>query len=627
MEVYVDDILVKSIKAKDHCQHLTVMFDILRKYGMKLNPEEMCFRENGIQYPVYYVSKALHEAELRYSLVEKLAFTLLMAARRLRPYFLEHPIEVLTNSPLKQTLQRPDTSGRMVKWAVKLGQFDIKYTPHSSIKSQALVDFVSEFCNVPIEEQHKETPWKLYADGSSTGERSGAGIVLISPDHRIFCEALPFDFKASNNEAEYEALIAGARMALGLGISNLILHNDSQLVVNQVNGVYMAKEDRTDNYLRVVKKELERFNTTQVKQIPRSQNNHADALARLATSEAIEEFDSIHDEITPYLKIGKYLENSAEARKLRTRSARYTLIDNVLYKRGYSTPLLRCDKCQRLTPIINTPSRELNPVTAPWPFAKWGVDLIGPMPIGKEGFGIPHSIVTDNGKRFDNARLSDFCEELSIKKHFSSPNHPQPNGQVEAINKIIKHTLKAKLDLFKGGWAEELSSVLWSYRTTARTSTEETLFSLTFGIKAVIPLEINIPSLRITDYEEERNPIALRTKFNLTEEKMNNAELKNAVYKQWNAKYYNQKVRKREFEVGSLILRKAFLPTREIGSGCLGPNWEGPYLITNVLLKEAYELEDLGGRSLPILGMPTTLSSTISEWKKPPCNVNHINKN
>ncbi|XP_022849886.1 uncharacterized protein LOC111371977 [Olea europaea var. sylvestris] len=494
MEVYVDDMLVKSIKAKDHCQHLTEMFDILKKYGMKLNPRKCAFgvcsgrflcyivnnreieenhekiqaiiqmkpptkpgevqsltgrvaalsrppvlskpkagealkiylsvskhaisavltqEENDIQHPIYYVSKALHEAELRYSAVEKLAFTLLMAARKLRPYFLEHPIEVLTNSPLRQMLQRPDTSGRMVKWVVELEKFDIKYTPRSSIKGQTLTDCVSKFCNVPTEEQHKETPWKLYVDGSSTRERSGADVVLINPDHRMFCETLPFDFKASNNEVEYEALIAGARMASGLGISDLILHSDSQLVVNQVNGVYMAKEDRMDNCLRVVKKELERFKTTQVKQIPRSHNNHADALARLATSEEIEEFDSI--------PVGRMSLPSTEldkvARKLRTRSARYTLIDNILYKRGYSTPLLRClneeeaqyalqdihegicenhsgglslahkivrqgyfwpaikedslefvkrcDKCQRLAPIINTPPHELNPVTVP----------------------------------------------------------------------------------------------------------------------------------------------------------------------------------------------------------------------------------------------------------------------
>ena len=104
--------------------------------------------------------------------------------------------------------------------------------------------------------------------------------------------------------------------------------------------------------------------------------------------------------------------------------------------------------------------------------------------------------------------------------------------------------MKAKLDLFKGGWAAELPSVLRSYRTIARTSTGETPLSLAFGVEAVIPLEVSISSLRITDYDEERNHIALRTELDLTEEKRNNVELKNAVYKQRNA-YYNQKVRKK----------------------------------------------------------------------------------
>ncbi|XP_022889029.1 uncharacterized protein LOC111404455 [Olea europaea var. sylvestris] len=387
-----------------------------------------------------------------------------------------------------------------------------------------------------------------------------------------------------------------------------------------------------DNYLRVVRKEFENFNTTQVKQILRSHYDHADALARLATSERIEEFNSIpvgrisllaielaevalmmidpkptwQDEIIAYLKTGKCPENSIEARKLRIKSARYTLIDNVFYKRGYSTPLLRClneeeaqhalrdvheeiygnhfsglslahkiirqgcDKCQCLSPFINTPPRELNPVIAPWTFAKWGVDLIGHMPIGKGGvkftivvvdyftkwveaeplakiaeqkmtnflwksviyrFGIPHSIVTNNEKQFDNARLLDFCEEFSIKKHFSTPNHQQENSQVEAINKIIKHTLKAKLNVFKGRWAEELPSVLWSYRTTARISTGKIPFSLTFDVGVVIPLEVDIHSPRITTYDEEKNYMALRTELNLAKEKRNNVELKNVIYK------------------------------------------------------------------------------------------------
>lgn len=99
--------------------------------------------EDEIQHPVYYASKALHNAKIRYSPVENLAYALVIASQKLWPYFLEHPVEVLTSS--QQTLQKPDTSRRMVKWAVELGQFDIRYLPRTVVKGQALFDVVAEF--------------------------------------------------------------------------------------------------------------------------------------------------------------------------------------------------------------------------------------------------------------------------------------------------------------------------------------------------------------------------------------------------------------------------------------------------------------------------------------------------
>lgn len=215
---------------------------------------------NETQNPVYYASKVLHNVKIHYSPIEKLAYALIMATRKLRPYFMEHPIEVLTNYPLRQTLQKPNTLGRMVKWAIELGQFDIRYML-TFIKYQA---FVAKFSNEPQEEPSQEAPWELFVDGSSIEARSGASVVLIILDWCLFCEALPFDFRTSNNEDKYEALT---------------VQGDSQLVVNHVNGIYQVKEERMDGYFQVVRKKLKDFKSVQIKQIPRSQNSHVDALA------------------------------------------------------------------------------------------------------------------------------------------------------------------------------------------------------------------------------------------------------------------------------------------------------------------------------------------------------------
>ncbi|KAL0445167.1 UNVERIFIED_CONTAM: hypothetical protein Slati_2239400 [Sesamum latifolium] len=99
--------------------------------------------------PIYYVSKVLNGAEGRYAPIEKMALALVVTTRKLRPYFLTHPVGVKTNMPLKQTLGKPDTSGRLIKWAIKLSEYDTSYLPRTTIKAQALANFVSEVTGAP----------------------------------------------------------------------------------------------------------------------------------------------------------------------------------------------------------------------------------------------------------------------------------------------------------------------------------------------------------------------------------------------------------------------------------------------------------------------------------------------
>jgi ribonuclease HI len=413
--------------------------------------------EEHVQKPVYYISRALKGAEERYSNMEKLAFALLIASRKLRPYFQAHSVVVLTDYPLRKAMNKPDAAGRLIQWSIEMSEFDIDYRPRTAIKAQALADFIAEFTHPWEEEGEPEQLeiWTVNIDGSSTKEMGGAGIILVSPEKDKFEYAIQLRFRATNNEAEYEALLAGLKLSKKMGVKNLTVKSDSQLVIGQIKGEYEARVDRMKKYLTVVQTLLPHFEKVEFVQIPREENVDADRLARLASSG--EEFDgfleiqgrpsteeetvnSIEDNVSwmspivRYLKEGKLPTDKMEARKLRIRASHFQLLDGILYKMGFSRPHLRClspeeanyvirevhegicgnhsgaralahkltragyywpsllhdatqyvktcDKCQRFANITRAPPEEITPMTSPWPFAQWGLDIMGPFPVG-----------------------------------------------------------------------------------------------------------------------------------------------------------------------------------------------------------------------------------------------------
>lgn len=177
--------------------------------------------QDAVQKPIYFASKVLHGAEVRYPNAEKIILALIVAARKFRPYLQAHPIIVVTDQPLKQILSRLDTSGRASKWAMELAEYDINYKSRTSIKAQALADFLAEGISVE-EDLPPAQGWVLYVDGSSSKEGSGAGLLIVNPNGEEMEYALRFDFEATNNEAEYEALIAGLSLARKLGAQQII---------------------------------------------------------------------------------------------------------------------------------------------------------------------------------------------------------------------------------------------------------------------------------------------------------------------------------------------------------------------------------------------------------------------
>ncbi|KAL0447794.1 UNVERIFIED_CONTAM: hypothetical protein Slati_1907300 [Sesamum latifolium] len=417
--------------------------------------------------------------------IEKMALALVVTARRLRPYFLSHPVGVKTNTPLKQTTGKPDTSGRLVKWAVELSEYDISYLPRTTNKAQALAYFVSEMVEMTIKDASQDQKWLLHVNGSSTAQGSGA---------------------------EYEALVIGMRMAHETGAKHLLAYSEKDPLA--VQPITTGEDWRTP--------------------------------------------------IIKWIEEGLLPENRWEAARLKKRAIRFIMQEHILYKKSYTHPLLRCLSTKEGIHIlqeihsgccgahVGTRILANKALRAEyfWPTMKqdaiqiWGMDIVGPFllaagqrkfllvaidyftkwveaePLARitEGevmkfiwknivcrFGIPREIISDNGHQFQDRRIQEWCQGLHI-------------------------------------------------RTTPRGSTGESPFSLVYGIEAIIPAELGIPSHRVMNFSEKCNENLLRENLDLIEKLRENAFLRMQRCKNIMISSYNKRVKPRGFQVGDLVL-------------------------------------------------------------------------
>jgi ribonuclease HI len=220
------------------------------------------------QKPVYFTSKVLQGPELRYQQIEKIVLALVNAARRLRYYFLAHTIVVRTDQPIISLLGRPDMAGRMLKWSLELSEFDIRYESRKALKAQVLADFVAEMAT-PVTSSNGAHRWTIFVDGASNATGSGAGIILENEEGILIEVSLALSFPTSNNQAEYEAFLAGLRLAEDVGAREIKIYTDSQLVASQVLGEYQAKNDNLSEYLALVKDKITKFDSVEVQHVPR----------------------------------------------------------------------------------------------------------------------------------------------------------------------------------------------------------------------------------------------------------------------------------------------------------------------------------------------------------------------
>ncbi|XP_071699261.1 uncharacterized protein [Rutidosis leptorrhynchoides] len=560
-----------------------------------------------IQKHVYFVSKALTGSEINYAPIEKFVYALILTSRRLRRYFQGHPVHVLTNMTVKQVLTKPEISGRLALWAVELGAYQISYLPRSAVKGQVLADYLAEMTGEleVINERIELKPaigetWDLFTDGASCAEGAGEGLVLASPSGEEHTYALRFNFDVTNNEAEYEALLAGLNIARKMDITKLRVFIDSQLVANQFNVSFEAHDSSMQKYLQLLKEMAVRFEHFELAQVPRSQNKKADALCKLSAltfshfqkqvwveelpsksidndlmvASVVEEQPNWMEPILQYIRSDILPSDKREACLVRERAPMYIIQNDILYRKSYFCPMMRCVGPIEAEMIIDevhngscalhsgykTIAVKIMRMGYFWPSLYGDVAKIvkrckscqrhAPQNRMPRHDMIPVNSPCDNGAQIVKDPFKTWCTDLNIIQKFSSVMHPQANGLCEVTNRDIVSGIKKRLCKKRTGWVDELPNVLWVHRTTFKMSTGETPFSLVYGSEAVIPAEILVPTHRVANYEEDANDNALGENLNFIEERRLMAAIIEANNKQQIAKYYNKRVRALSFDIG-----------------------------------------------------------------------------
>uniref|UniRef100_A0A2N9J0B4 Uncharacterized protein n=1 Tax=Fagus sylvatica TaxID=28930 RepID=A0A2N9J0B4_FAGSY len=607
VEVYVDDMLVKSKENEDHPHRFERDLPGPEDLQHEVEPRKVC----PLVYPRgkaaalnRFVSRSTDKCLPFFKILRK-AFQWTEECQRAFEGTEGIFVFSTTSQPLKNGRRVISIPGRLI-----------------------ICDFIAEFTHPWEEEGEPEQLeiWTVNIDGSSTKEMGGAGIILVSPEKDKFEYAIQLRFRATNNEAEYEALLAGLKLSKKMGVKNLTVKSDSQLTL------------------------LPHFKKVEFVQIPREENVDADRLARLASSgeecdgfleiqgrPSIEEetVNSIKDNVSwmspivRYLKEGRLPTDKTEARKLRIRASHFQLLDGILYKMGFSRPHLRCLSPEEANYVIRevhegicgnhsgaqalgtqthkggAPPEEITPMTSPWPFAQWGLDIMGPFPVGTKQAKFLVVAIDYFTKWVEAEPLGDesprkMSRTSSGRASFVDSEFRESWFRTTEDNLTTdlseNYVIKTRLEGAKGMWVEELPSILWAYRTTVRTPTGKTPFKLTFGTEAVIPVEIGLTTLRTTFHKEEENEGQLRLNLDLLDKTRDKAACRITLYQEKMAKYYNTKVKLRRFEIGDWVLRKVTQATKDPSQGKLGPNWEGPYKVIQYYRRGTYHLEDRHGK-------------------------------
>uniref|UniRef100_A0A2N9HPB0 Integrase catalytic domain-containing protein n=1 Tax=Fagus sylvatica TaxID=28930 RepID=A0A2N9HPB0_FAGSY len=346
-----------------------------------------------------------------------------------------------------------------------------------------------------------------------------------------------------------------------------------------------------------------------------------------------------------------------EKKYIRRMAFQFFLSGEILYKRTHDATLLRCVDAEEANRLIREMHAGLMGAHANGPFpgpedyeswlllvdngeglhqTSWGMDVIGAItPKASNGhefilvaidyftkwveacsfknvtqvavtrfvknniicrYGMPEMLITDNASNLNNRMMDQLCQQFKIQHHNSAPYRPKMNGAVEAANKNVKKILSKMTETYKD-WHEHLPYALCAYRTSVRTSVGATPYSLVYGMEAVLPVEVEIPSLRIlsqTQLEEAEWAQARYEQLNFIDEKRLAALCHGQLYQRRIERAYNKKARPRTFQPGDLVLKKRNMALSD-PRGKFAPSYEGPYVVKKAFSGGAIILADMDG--------------------------------
>ncbi|XP_057965430.1 uncharacterized protein LOC131155991 [Malania oleifera] len=479
------------------------------------------------EHAIYYLRKKFTAYESRYSNLEKTCCALVWVVSRLRQYTLYYTTWLISKmDPIKYVFEKPAVIGRMARWQMLLTEYDIRYVTRKAIKGSIIAEYLAD--RAINDYQSMEFDFSDQDIDSIDQEKEGnVGWMML--------------FDGATNAA------------IDRGIKKLIVKGDSALLIYQLTGKWETRDSKLIPYQEFIQEMMEEFDTINFSHLPRESNLIPDALATLAALFKVEsgiEIEPIrirmhrepaycimteeadgkpwfHD-IKTYIQWKEYpIGASNNDRKTIRRLAMGFFLDGeILYKRNHDMTLLRCVELQEARQII----QEVH-------------DGVCGTHAGGHSYGIPERIISDNAKNLNNEVMTKLCSQFKVKHHNSAPYRPQMNGAVEAANKNIKSILEKMTETYRD-WHEKLPFALLAYRTTVRTSTGATPFSLVYGMEAVIPIEVEIPSLRVLKEAELTEAEWVQSRYdqlNLIEEKRLTAIVHGQLYQRRMMRAFNKK--------------------------------------------------------------------------------------